>query len=108
MNKIIGIILTGLAISLGGANIYLNLKTDDVGGDFTVLQNIEKRNFQVIFQTAYDQFAIRAFEESACDYLLKPYEAERLEKALQKAIKGLETRQLNDLESNLRKSEKFI
>lgn len=42
MNKIIGIILTGLAISLGGANIYLNLKTDDVGGDFTVLQNIEK------------------------------------------------------------------
>jgi two-component system LytT family response regulator len=40
----------------------------------------------VIFSTAYDQFAIRAFEQSAIDYLLKPYSKQRFDAALQKAF----------------------
>lgn len=40
---------------------------------------------EVVFCTAYDQHALRAFETSALDYLLKPVEPERLNKALQKA-----------------------
>ncbi len=47
----------------------------------------------IIFVTAYDQYALKAFELSAVDYLLKPVEAVRLEKALAKA------RQLNALPS---------
>jgi DNA-binding LytR/AlgR family response regulator len=39
----------------------------------------------VIFVTAYDQYAIRAFEVSALDYLLKPFSRERLEKAIRRA-----------------------
>lgn len=38
----------------------------------------------VIFATAFDQYAIRAFEENSIDYLLKPIEAERLERSIQK------------------------
>jgi two-component system LytT family response regulator len=39
---------------------------------------------KVVFTTAYDQYAIKAFEEESVDYLLKPIEAERLEKTIQK------------------------
>ena len=51
----------------------------------------------IIFTTAYDQFAIKAFETNGIDYLLKPIEKERLEKALNK-IEGLKpTIDLNQL-----------
>jgi len=40
----------------------------------------------VIFSTAYDNFAIRAFEQNAVDYLLKPYSSERFDAAMQKAM----------------------
>ncbi len=43
----------------------------------------------VIFATAYDQYAIRAFEENSIDYLLKPIEAERLAKTIQKLEKNI-------------------
>ncbi len=42
---------------------------------------------KVIFTTAYDEFALRAFEVNALDYLLKPVEPVRLKEALQRAIK---------------------
>jgi two-component system, LytTR family, response regulator len=46
----------------------------------------------IIFTTAYDQFAIKAFEMNAVDYLLKPFPKERLREAINKVIKrsGLE------------------
>jgi len=43
----------------------------------------------VIFVTAYDQYALRAFEAHAVDYLLKPFGAERLDKALERAKERL-------------------
>jgi two-component system LytT family response regulator len=47
------------------------------------------RPFQVIFQTAFDEFAIKAFEENACDYLLKPFSRERFDKAFARALERL-------------------
>lgn len=47
---------------------------------------------EIIFSTAYDQFAIKAFEMNAVDYLLKPYAEDRLSVALNKAIERLEQR----------------
>ena len=41
----------------------------------------------IIFTTAYDQFAIKAFEMNAVDYLLKPFPKERLHEAINKVIK---------------------
>ncbi|MDR3296621.1 MAG: LytTR family DNA-binding domain-containing protein [Prevotellaceae bacterium] len=40
----------------------------------------------VVFSTAYDQFAIRAFEQNAVDYLLKPYSRQRFDAAMRKAL----------------------
>lgn len=65
--------------------IFLDVEMPGLNG-FEVLQQFEVRPFHVIFQTAYDQFAIRAFEEHACDYLLKPFNAARLQQALQRAL----------------------
>jgi two-component system LytT family response regulator len=56
---------------------------------FEVLELIE-RETNVIFVTAYDQYAIRAFDVHAIDYLLKPFSAERLTEALDRARKKIE------------------
>lgn len=55
------------------------------GGDgFTLLERLGNHRFKIIFTTAYDQFAIRAFRFSAVDYLLKPVDAVELAGALGK------------------------
>ncbi len=48
-----------------------------------VIRNIAHKP-AVIFSTAYDQYAVQAFENNAIDYLLKPYDSDRLKKAVQK------------------------
>lgn len=47
----------------------------------------------IIFVTAYDEYAIRAFEVNALDYLLKPFSQERLEKAIERAQEEVSTGQ---------------
>ena len=81
--------------------IFLDIEMPGLNG-FEVLQQFEERPFQIVFQTAYDQFAIRAFEEQAIDYLLKPFNAERLHKALANALQ----RKNNEL--RLRKLEERL
>ena len=49
----------------------------------------------VIFTTAYDQYAVRAFEENALDYLMKPIRKERLAKALDKVRMTIKSREEN-------------
>ncbi|HZI51065.1 MAG TPA: response regulator [Terriglobia bacterium] len=56
---------------------------------FEVLELIE-RETNVIFTTAYDQYAIKAFDVHAIDYLLKPFSAERLAEALDRARKKID------------------
>lgn len=53
---------------------------------FELLARLPRREFAVIFQTAYDEFALKAFDENACDYLLKPFTSERFRKALDRAL----------------------
>jgi two-component system LytT family response regulator len=65
--------------------VLLDVEMPGLSG-FEVLQQFDERPFHIIFQTAYDEFAIRAFEEQACDYLLKPFTAERLHQALRHAL----------------------
>jgi two-component system LytT family response regulator len=55
---------------------------------FALLASLDPRP-AVIFLTAYDQFAVRAFEENAVDYLLKPFRRERLAAAIERARRDL-------------------
>ena len=66
--------------------IFLDIEMLD-GTGFNLLEKFEKITFQVIFTTAYDQFAIKAFKYSAIDYLLKPINYDELELAIKKIPK---------------------
>ena len=55
----------------------------------------------VIFVTAYDEFALRAFEAHALDYLLKPFDSERFRRALDRARVQLQSRSRRVLEERL-------
>lgn len=71
--------------------IFLDIQLPKLTG-FEVLELIEHTPI-IIFTTAYDQYAIQAFEKNAVDYLLKPFSEERFNTAIQKAIEKLAVRQ---------------
>jgi len=63
--------------------VFLDIKLPD-GKGFDVINQVENDNFQVIFVTAYEEYAIKAFEFSALHYLLKPVSLDELQKALER------------------------
>ena len=65
--------------------VFLDVQMPELGG-FEVLESLEPQSTPyIIFVTAYDQYAVRAFEVHALDYLLKPFDRERFEVALRRA-----------------------
>lgn len=88
--------------------VLLDIEMPELNG-FEVLAQLAQRDFYVIFQTAFDQFAIRAFEAHACDYLLKPFPAERLAQALDRAFRQrAEAARLAALEAQLRAQHGYL
>ncbi len=76
------------SLEAGGVDLlFLDIRMPELNG-FDVLERIhpDKRPL-VVFTTAYDEYAIQAFDENAIDYLLKPISIERLEKAVKRAIR---------------------
>lgn len=63
--------------------VFLDIQMPD-GSGFRMLEEIDEINFEIIFTTAFDQFAIKAIKYSALDYLLKPIDPEELANALKK------------------------
>ncbi len=65
--------------------VFLDVQMPEANG-FEVLENSDLERMPIIvFVTAYDEYAVRAFEVHALDYLLKPYDRDRFEKALRRA-----------------------
>lgn len=64
--------------------IFLDINLGSMSG-FDVLERLLNIDFEIIFTTAYDQYAIRAIKTSALDYLLKPFTEDELKLAVQKA-----------------------
>lgn len=65
--------------------VFLDIEMPFENG-FTLFEKIKNPSFQVIFTTAYDQYAIKAIKFSALDYLLKPVDVEDLKSAIAKCV----------------------
>lgn len=72
--------------------VFLDIEMPIMNG-FELLLAVKEINFHVIFVTAYDQFAIKAFKFSALDYLLKPIDTNELKNAVEKAAQYPKTSQ---------------
>jgi len=64
--------------------VFLDIEMPNYAG-YEIVRFFEEIPFEIIFVTAYDKYALRAFEVSAVDYLLKPVDIERLKMAVDKA-----------------------
>src|ERR1700692_3715019 len=67
--------------------VFLDVKMPGLDG-FAVIQKLMERKVKlphIVFSTAYDQYAVQAFEVNAVDYILKPFDKQRLARALQRA-----------------------
>jgi two-component system response regulator LytT len=73
--------------------VFLDVQMPGLDG-FGVLKKLVERKMKmphVVFATAFDQYAVQAFEVNAVDYVLKPFDKSRIAKAIQRARKMLET-----------------
>jgi len=65
--------------------VFLDVEMPKMNG-FEMLEQLPQVNFDIIFTTSYDQYALKAIRFSAIDYLLKPVDRSELQKAVQKIV----------------------
>lgn len=70
--------------------VFLDIEMPNYRG-YELLNFFTEINFEIIFVTAYDRYAIKAFEVSAVDYLLKPIEIDRLKESVGRVSTKLDT-----------------
>ena len=92
--------------------IFLDIQMPQLNG-FEVLQLLRSHHPQVIFTTAFDQHAVRAFQVRALDYLLKPFDKDRFREALDRAFELRKSRRdfqgkIEDLIAELRPKQKYL
>jgi len=81
--------------------VFLDVQMPEMDG-FTALSHVQIEPMPVvIFVTAHDKFALKAFEVHALDYLMKPFDRDRFENALKRALGELEKRQSGVLSRQL-------
>ena len=84
--------------------VFLDIQMPD-GTGFDVLNSLETKKFEVIFITAYQEYAIKAIKFSALDYILKPIDAEELHSAILTEIDSVDFKkedlQYEALENNI-------
>lgn len=89
--------------------IFLDIQMPKLNG-FEMLELLDEKP-KIIFTTAFDQYALKAFEVNAIDYLLKPFSQERFEEAVNKVIKDETTvadKKINNLKFHIDESIEFI
>ncbi|MEO8117243.1 MAG: LytTR family DNA-binding domain-containing protein [Bacteroidota bacterium] len=86
--------------------VFLDVQMPWMSG-FEMLEILDEINFAIIFTTAYDQFAAKAFRISAIDYLLKPIDVKDLQEAVRRAIEKFSrqggTENITNLLQNIKK-----
>ena len=87
--------------------VFLDIEMPVMNG-FQLLEKIGAINFSLVFVTAYDQFAVKAFRFNAMDYLLKPIDGKDLKVAVEKALQQKPfPQQLQLLKQQLHGGEKY-
>jgi two-component system LytT family response regulator len=93
--------------------VFLDVQMPKYAG-YEIVKFFDQIDFEIIFVTAFDEYALKAFEMNAMDYLVKPIERERLNKTIEKIQESMEVqRQTKEYEYLLRsmqtkKSQKLI
>lgn len=82
--------------------LFLDIEMPHMNG-FELLEKIPSIDFELIFTTSYDHYAIKAIRFSALDYLLKPVDRDDLQKAVQKALQRMKSPLPQQLEILLHK-----
>jgi two-component system LytT family response regulator len=83
--------------------LFLDIQMPVLDG-FQVLEQImDQHDPYIVFTTAFDQYAIQAFEVNAIGYLLKPFDKEKFDKVLKKAIKSIHDKDQGTLYDNIMK-----
>ena len=83
--------------------IFLDIQLPKING-FELLEIIDYKP-AIIFSTAYHEYAIKAFEVNAIDYLLKPYNQERFNQAVKKTLASIKSQSDERLRNNFQKFE---
>lgn len=76
--------------------VFLDVQMPETNG-FAVLENVNGKQPAIVFVTAYDEYAVRAFEVNALDYLLKPYDRKRFEQAFERAVRQIQNQKDNSV-----------
>src|SRR5260370_33105988 len=88
-------------LETGPGLVLLDVHMPDCNGLEVVREIGAERMPMVVFVTAYDEYAVRAFELNAVDYLLKPFDEERLKDAIGRAQQRLDARNNEKLTQQL-------
>lgn len=84
--------------------VFLDIEMPQMNG-FDLLEKLPEVNFELVFTTSYDQYAIKAIRFSALDYLLKPVDREELQLAVQKVSQSINQPLPQQLEILLQKMQ---
>lgn len=89
--------------------VFLDIQMPD-GTGFDLLKSVKNKDFEVVFITAHEEFAIKAIKFSALDYILKPIDQSELKAAVEKAIRTVDDRkeevQFEALQQNINPTQK--
>jgi two-component system LytT family response regulator len=81
--------------------VFLDIQMPEKNG-FEVIRSLDYKQLPtVVFVTAYDQYALQAFDVHALDYLLKPFNRDRFQRAVVRAREQIEDRRRGDLDERL-------
>jgi two-component system LytT family response regulator len=79
--------------------VFLDIRMPG-GGGFELLRMFDKINFEVVFISGFDSYALKAFEFNALDYVLKPIDPLRFAKTLEKVQMNIEKKSLHNMDIN--------
>jgi len=77
--------------------VFLDIEMPEMNG-MDLIHAVSNPHFHLVFQTAYSEYAVQAFEKNAIDYLLKPFNQDRFNQALEKCLKKNSKQLIEDID----------